>query len=144
MVQRLDPALDQEISATLKAGYGEQVKGNWEAAEQLYLSGWSLFPEPKYDWDMSKITLYDISDFYLSWKKYDKAREWANEVFKTKVLPGDAGPHVVLGKIEYDAGNPDAAFRHFSEAYSLAGKRGFAQIDKSYLDFYLKRSKEKK
>lgn len=143
MVQPLEKTLSDEIISCINAGYAQKKTGAYNEAERHYLRAWSLFPEPKYEWDSSQITLYSIADFYLEWKKFDKALDWVNLVFKTAVLPGDASPYVVIGKIYFEAANLDLAFDNFNKAFSLAKKRGFDGEDKKYLDFYIKRASGK-
>lgn len=144
MVQQLDQRIENEIDAARNTGYEEQTKGNFEAAEIHYLRAWDLFPEPKYEWPSSMITLYKIGKFYQNWGKYEKATEWVEKVFNVDLLPGDPGPYVVLGSIAYDAGKLENAFQHFQKAYAIAGKRGFQRIDKKYFEFFRKRTGDNK
>lgn len=136
MVQPLDKDIDDKIGNELDIGYEIKEKSDFAAAEPHYLKAWEFFPEPKFNWDSSQITLYTIADFYFEWKKYDKALEWASLIYQTELLPGDGGPFVLVGKIHFEAGNLKLALDNLDKAYKLAGKRAFTNADKKYLEFY--------
>lgn len=140
MVKPLEKSLDEKILAEMESGYSFEQVGDYESAEQHYLTAWELFPEPKFEWDSSQIRIYNIVDFYLGWKKYGEAERWAKQVFKTNPLPRDGTPYICLGKVYYEFGKMDLAFDNFKKAYLLAGKRAFQGEDKKYLDFYKKRA----
>lgn len=140
MVHALPPTLDEKMISAMNAGYASKIAGNYALTEKFYLRAWELYPEPKYDWDSSQITLYSIADFYLEWRKFDTALEWANKVFLTGVISHDSSPYVVIGKIHFEAGNLDQAYKNFENAYALSKKRVFEGEDKKYLVFYLVRA----
>jgi len=140
MTKALEKEINEAILAERNTAYLFRKQGDYQRAEEHYLKAWTLFPDPKFDWDSSQITIYRISDFYLEWKKFDEALHWAKLVFKTNPIPSDGTPYVTLGKVYYEYEKVDLAFEHFKKAYSLAGKRGFEGEDKKYLDFYKKRA----
>lgn len=144
MVQDLDKKLDDKVMQEMNAGYEKVTAGEYEVAEKHYLTAWEIFPEPKYDWDSSQITLYDISAFYLKWKKFDQALEWANLVFRTTLSPRDGSPYLTIGIIYFECDDFEKAFDYFSKTFEVSKRRGFQGSDKKYLEFYLKHKAQKK
>lgn len=140
MTKPLEKNIDEAILAERNAAYALRKQGDYQHAEGHYLKAWDLFPEPKYEWDSSQITIYRIADFYLEWKKFEQARHWAERVFKTNPLPGDGTPYVVLGKVYFESDEKELALENFKKAFSLAGKRAFEGEEKKYLDFLKKNS----
>jgi len=143
MVQSLEKLLDDRLRELMNAGYGEVQAGHFENAEKKYLQAWDIFPEPKFDWDSSQITLYGIAEFYLRWRSFDLALHWANLVFKTEPLPGDGSPYLTLGIIYFESGDLDSAFKNFQRAFELAKRRVFQGVEKKYLEFYLSRAEKR-
>lgn len=140
MTKSREKNVDESILAERNSAYECRKHGHYESAEIHYLKAWELFPEPKYDWDSSQITIYRISDFYLEWKKFDRALNWAELVFKTNPLPGDGTPYIMVGKIYFESGNKELALQKFQKAFSLAGKRAFDGEDKKYYEYSKKNS----
>lgn len=143
MVKDLDKKLDEELMQEINSGYEKVSAGDFEGAERHYLDAWGIFPEPKFDWDSSQITLYDIAAFYLKWGKFDKALAWANLVFKTTVSPRDGTPYLTIGIIYFESHDIDNAYEYFKKTFELSKQRGFQGSDKKYLEFYLKRAAQK-
>ena len=136
MTKALTLEIDSAITVERNKAHNYKKNYDYESAEIHYLKAWDLLPEPKYDWDVSQILIYRISDFYLEWKKFETAIEWAKQVFRTSPSASDGTPHIVFGKIYFESGNVDLALDNFIKAYEVAGKRAFEGEDPKYLKFY--------
>jgi tetratricopeptide (TPR) repeat protein len=137
----LDKITDEALGAELEEAYNLMIKKQFTEAEAHMKKAWGLIPEPKYQWDSSQSTIYNLSEFYLEWKRYDNAKFWAKEVFKCNPLPGDGTPHFFLGKIHFEAGEFDDARRQFEKAYEIEGRRAFQDEDPKYFKFLKQKEK---
>jgi tetratricopeptide (TPR) repeat protein len=117
---------------------------NRQAAAAAIVETWNTYPDPKHKWAGSQSLLKDIANFYFEWKKYPEAEQWANEVFKCELLPHDAAPYILLGKIYLEAGREDLAGEQLVKAFELGGRRGFVGEDAKYLKFAQEQMKRKK
>jgi tetratricopeptide (TPR) repeat protein len=141
MVRQLDKERDEIIRAEIGKAYHFKNGGHWEEGEKHLINAWQLYPEPKYNWDYSEMSLYIIAEFYLDWKKYDQAKKWAQEVFKCEPEPGDGTPYLFLGKIHYEEGELDEARKYFEKAHEVSGRRVFQGEDPKYFKFLKEKRK---
>lgn len=104
-------------------------------AEERYLAAWNILPNPKHNWDSSQSILKSLVRFYFEIKNYFESEKWAREIFKCDILPGDAVPYIILGKVFFESGQIDLAREFLIKAFEIAGRRGFVGEDPKYLKF---------
>jgi len=112
-----------------------KAKGDYASAERALLASWSLFPEPKYDWDSTRMFLKTVSELYLEWGKYSDAEKWALNIFKSDLGPYDPMPYQLLGKIYLEAGQEELARTNLIKAFEMGGRRFFAGENPKYMKF---------
>lgn len=134
----------EQVYALMRDGYALLKDARIDEAEQCMLNAWDSIPDPKYDWDISQITVIRIAKFFRGIHRFDAARRWAEDVKKCNPSPGDAEPFILAGSIEYEAGNMVEAERLFNAAFALGGKRGFQGEDPKYLSLVKQPAKPKK
>ncbi|MDA8446482.1 hypothetical protein [Paracidovorax valerianellae] len=115
--------------------------GDYVLAEKMLLSVWNAYPDPKHLWDSSQSLIKDIADFYRERRDYAVAEQWAGELFKCDLLPYDAEPYIILGRIYLDSDRQDLAAQYLIKAYELGGRRGYVGEEPKYLKFALDQMK---
>ena len=140
MVTQLDQNIVDKIYAEMREGYARVKKGEYAEAEPHFLRAWHMIPDPRYDWDISQITVYRITKFYRDAKRFADAERWAQDAFKCNPLPGDGEPYVILGSVYFESGALNLARENFQKAFELSGERVFEGEDIRYFKF-LKESK---
>lgn len=141
-VQKLPSEVYEVMVENGKAYRSAKASGNYVLAEEKLLDTWKKFPEPKHLWDSSQSLIKAISSFYWEQRKFADAENWAKELFHCELLPGDAEPYIIVGKIYFEAGSQGLAAQNLIKAYELGGRRGYSGEDPKYLKFALDQMKK--
>lgn len=141
VAKSLPEELDKKVLAIRNAAFVAEREGRDNVAGMHYQEAWALLPEPREIWDSSLIIALDTVDFFFKKKQYDKAAEWLR--IADRAAEGTRNSDILLriGKIRFECGEFDAAYRAFDELYKTWGTRPFLYEDPLYLEFYETREK---
>ena len=129
----LDELTTQAVYSEMKLGYELAKEKKYDESIPFFIKAWSLIPEPKYDWDISMISLFRITKIFRDAGLYQEALDWAEQIANCEPSPGDSGPLILKGSIYLEWGNEAEAKKFFELAYKVGGKRGFQGEDPRYL-----------
>ena len=141
MLKPLGQAITDQVYSHMREGLELAKQGRHQEAAVSFRKSWELVPEPKYEWDLSKITLFRLAKFFRDSGFFAEAHEWIDQVAKCPVQLGDGLMELTKGAIFLAAGDSDAAFIWFDKAYAAGGKRAFQGEDPKYLSFLKTRRK---
>jgi tetratricopeptide (TPR) repeat protein len=141
MVRTLETTLVDPIYALMRDGLALAKQGRHQDGVPLFKKAWELLPEPKYEWDISQITLYRMAKFFRDAQLFGEAHAWIDQVAKCPGQLGDGKAELIKGTIYFAAGEMDSAFEWLDKAYQASGKRVFQGEDPKYLNFLKTRRK---
>ncbi len=125
MLKSLDQAIVDQIYALMREGFEHAKQGRHQKGVPLFRRAWDLLPEPKYEWDISKITLFRLAKFFRDAHLFSEAHEWVDQVAKCPIQLGEGTAELTKGTIYFAAGDLDSAFAWLDKAYKASGRRVF-------------------
>lgn len=118
---------------------GESEKScDFREAERLLLLAWEILPEPKYDWELSEITVCDLFDFYLTQQNFTECERWLLELDLASRHSPNPTLFLALGKLRFEQGNFEEARSAFAQLHKAWGHRAFRGEPPKYWDFLKK------
>jgi len=111
--------------------------GDIELAVKLAEQAWYKFPEPKFDWDVSKSFTHALAQTYRNAKLHDKAISLMQALFDSGTVKDyQEGPRFMLATIYYHQGNFVEAKKWFGIADKISKGRCFREKPQEYFKFY--------
>lgn len=139
----LPEELDKNVQAARKLAFETARSGQDELAQKRYVEAWNMLPEPRHQWDSSRIMALDAVKFHLQARRFDQALAWLEEADKAAEGNQNSSNLLWLGKIRFEQGRLDEAHRVFAELVKTWRERPFQGEDPKYLDFYKSRKPRK-
>ncbi|NDV66667.1 hypothetical protein [Bacteroides sp. 224] len=134
----LDDKIQEEIFRLENLAYERFQENKIDEYFKLSEEAWSLYPEPKNNWNEAYNSAMYIVNVCFSIKDYDRAKKWLNEMINVNnnLHQSDEELAHYIGKYHFDTGNYEEALMRFKEVVQEAGFRYFEDEDPKYLDFY--------
>lgn len=139
----LPPDLLERVFAARDDATRAAQRGEREAAEAGYQHAFELLPEPRHQWETSRIMALDLVAFYFDEGRYDRALQWLDMADLAAEGLQNASNLVWYGKIKLEQGETEEAFSTFDEVFGAWKARPFRGHPPKYLAFYESRKKQK-
>ncbi|MCX7113862.1 MAG: hypothetical protein NTX45_28070 [Proteobacteria bacterium] len=136
-MQDLNIEVRDMINGLFMESYRVLNNGDIELAVKLAEQAWYKFPEPKFDWDVSKSFTHALAETYRDAKMYGKALAVMQSLFDSgTVLDYQDQPRFILATIYYHQGNFVEAKKWFGIADKISKGRCFREEPQEYFKFY--------
>jgi len=136
-MQDLNIEVRDMIDGLFIESYRVLKNGDIELAVKLAEQAWYKFPEPKFDWDVSKSFTHALAETYRDAKMYGKALAVMQSLFDSgTVLDYQDQPRFILATIYYHQGNFVEAKKWFGIADKISKGRCFREEPQEYFKFY--------
>jgi len=134
----LNEELQEKIDDLGELAYEKFQNNEIEESFNLMEQAWSLYPEPKENWNEAFNTAREITDDCFKIKDFNRAKIWLDNMTKVNnnLHQDDDYLAYYMGKYHFEIGNFEKALTSFKEVVEEAGFRYFESDDPKYLDFY--------
>lgn len=134
----LEQKIQQQIDTLEDLAYEKYVKGLVDESFQLRKQAWSLYPEPKENWNEAYNSAKYLYEAYMAVGSLSDVREWLNEMIWNNDVHHYSDEECLFytGKYNFKIGNYKEAYEDFSQVVKIAGLRYFEDEEPEYLEFY--------
>jgi len=138
-------SVPKEIEATIveKGTLGREAwkSGRISEAENYFLEGWNVLPEPRTNFDFAQSLSRGMVTFYRDTSQFEKAFKWLDVMRESYGPAPNDSVEFLAATVHFETGNRDEAFRIFDDQVKRFKFRPFQGKDPKYLNFYKSRSK---
>ncbi len=134
----LEKKLQDKIDALIDEAYQNYLDGNYEQSYSMQLEAWSIFPEPKNQWNEVYNTAKYIFEDRILLRQIELAKKWLNEMIShnNNLHLMDFDLSFNIGKYHFENGEYQKAHNEWANLVRQRGYRYFEGEDPKYLDFY--------
>jgi tetratricopeptide (TPR) repeat protein len=120
-MQDLDLILLVELNAVYRTAKATVEAGDFDTGLELAENAWARLPEPKFDWDASKMYALALAALYRDTQNYEKGEALMKELFASgTVKPYQAEPYFMLGTIYFEMGDLQNAEKWLKDAHEIS------------------------
>lgn len=132
----LDPVVRDKIDAIFRTAKQQLKNGDITSALQTGANAWSLLPEPKFEWDVSKSYAHAYASLLRDAEVFDEGIKIMKALFESGTAkPHQDRPHFILGTIHYEMGDMENSRKWLGEANRISKGRCFVDEPEKYKNF---------
>jgi len=125
-MNQLPAPLLEQLNAQFRDARAKVESGDREGGIKTAEGAWERLPEPKFDWDATKIYVHSLAKLYRDCGKYDQALALMNDLFASGTVQSyDAEPYFIEGTVYYEMGDLKNAQKWLNEANKISKGRCF-------------------
>lgn len=134
-----------EIDSLSENAYSLYKLGDLKSCLELNERAWTMYPEPKNNWNEAYNTAKYAIDECFSISDLSNAKKWLDRMkyVNDNLHQRDEELMYYTGKYKYEIEDYDEAFIAFDSVVKIAGMRYFEDEPSKYINFYRHRSIEK-
>lgn len=132
----LSPDLEAKWESALDSMDRMKIEGNYGGALEMALAAWGFLPEPKLNCSYAYITAMPLLKSFIMASSFEEGISFADFLINNTPRKNEIPVFIVQkGILMYESGDVEGAYSEFKRAWDIAGKFGFLDEDRKYLDF---------
>ena len=134
----LDYNIQAQIDSLSECAYDKSKKKEFYSCLKLHEQVWSMYPEPKNNWNEAYNTAKYAVDDCFKMSDLDNAKKWLNRMIyvNNNLHQSDEELTHYIGKYKFEIKDYQGAFEDFKNVVQTAGMRYFDNEPSKYIDFY--------
>jgi tetratricopeptide (TPR) repeat protein len=133
VVEPLDPAIEQKISARFKQALALLNSADKVKASQLALDAWNQMPEPRFGWDVSLSKTRVLVHILREAGQYEPAIDVLKQHLQSRFYQEyQYHPYFLLGTVYFAMGDMDSARENFRIADRISRGRCFVDENPAF------------
>ena len=135
----LDYNIQAQIDCLSECAYDKFKRKEFYSCLKLHEQAWSMYPEPKSNWNEAYNTAKYAVDDSFKMLDLDNVKKWLNRMIyiNNNLHQSDEELTHYIGKYKFEIKDYQGAFEDFKNVVQVAGMRYFDSEPSKYMDFYL-------
>lgn len=134
----LDYKRQRQIDSLSESAYEVLDMGDFNSCLCLHEQAWSMYPEPRNNWNEAYNTARYAVDDCFSKLDLKNTKKWLDRMIyvNDNLHQSDEEVMFYIGKYNFEIKDYDTALTAFNNVVKIAGIRYFEDENPKYLDFY--------
>ena len=132
----LDYNIQAQIDGLSECAYDKSKRKEFYACLKLHEQAWSMYPEPKNNWNEAYNTAKYAVDDSFKMLDLDNVKKWLNRMIyiNNNLHQSDEELAHYIGKYKFEIKDYQGAFEDFKNVVQVAGMREFDNEPSKYMD----------